>query len=382
MAEFDEKVGNLLSNMSPAMRTMTIRKFSAEFVGMTLSADDRAMAEAIFRASLRDESVEVRKTMSEDLKRSAHFPHDIVMVLAKDVPEVAVPIIEKSPVLTDVDLTDIVASMELDHQLAVARRKGLTGAVSEALAETEEQLVVETLTRNRGASIAPITYHKIINAFPEEDSVLGNIVRRPKLPKRTLRELFRCLSGDLLAELEKRHPRPKEFNEEEVVKMSDDEILQMFDLDDDPDDINDFLHEVNRIERLSPKMVVQSMCLGDFKFFENAMAELAGIRLANTRVLIFDGGSLGLDALEANTKFPHRLMDVVRLLVKLAHKVRYDGDPRNHSRFYLNAIRCLDKKYDSEATRNLDGLLRRLAQVEQSSEPQNVWSQMRVSASS
>lgn len=380
MAEYDKRVSDLLRNMSPDVRAMTVRKFSAEFVDEKLSGDNRAMAEAIFRASLGDESVDVRKAMSGNFKRCANVPHDIIVILAKDVPEVAVPILKYSPVLTDIDLKEIVTSMELDHQLAIAKRKRLSEAVTEVLAETEDQTVVKALTSNSGAKIAPITYHKIIYIFPEEQSVLSNIVRRPSLPKRTVRELFRCLSGDLLAELEQRYPRPKEFDEEKVGKMSDNEIFEMVEIDDDPYDIDDLLHEVNRIDRLSPKMVVQSMCLGDFKFFENAMAELAGIRLENARILIFDGGSLGLDALQEKTRFPHCLMDVVRLLVKLSLKVGYNGDPRDHSRYYLNAIRCLDKKYKGEATRDLNGLLGRLAQVEQNPEPQNVWSEMRSSA--
>ena len=361
MAEYDDKISDLLGNLSPALRAMTVGKFTAEFIEGDQSPEDRTMAVAIFRGSLRDDSIEVRRTLSEDLRLSPRVPHDIALVLAKDIPDVALPILESSPVLSDTDLIQIVDTMESDHQLAVARRKNLSEKVSVVLVETKNPPVVAALTNNPGAQIAPITYNRIIYIFPDDDSILGNLVRRSPLPKRTVRELFRHLSGELLTELGNRHPRPKEFEEDRMADMSDEDILDFVEIGDEPEDVDDLVHEVNRMGRLSPTMIVQSMCLGDFSFFEHAMAELANIRVENAHILIFDAGTLGLDSLQANTGFPNSLMDIVRLLVKLARDIRYEGgDPRNHSRFYRNAMNCLDENYGRQASRNLAGFLNRL----------------------
>ena len=99
MAEYDDKISDLLGNLSPGLRAMTVSNFTAEFVEGDQSAEDRTMAVAIFRGSLRDDSIEVRKTLSEDLKLSSLVPHDIALVLAKDIPDVALPFLENSPVL-------------------------------------------------------------------------------------------------------------------------------------------------------------------------------------------------------------------------------------------------------------------------------------------
>ena len=362
MAECDDKISDLLGSLSPALRAMTVGNFTAEFIEGDQSAEDRTMAVAIFRGSLRDDSVEVRRILSEDLKLSSRVPHDIALVLAKDIPDVALPFLENSPVLSDTDLIEIVDSMESDHQLAVARRKHLSERVSVVLVETKKPPVVATLTKNPGAQIAPITYNRIIYIFPDNDLILGNIVRRSSLPKRTVRELFGHLSGELLSELGNRHSRPKEFDEDKIANMSDEDILEFVDIGDEPEDVDDLVHQINRIGRLSPTMIVQSMCLGDFSFFEHAMAELANIRCENAHKLIFDAGPLGLEALQSNTGFPKSLMDVVRLLVILAKDIEYHGGgPRYHSRFYRSAMKCLDEKYGNQASQNLSGFLNRLA---------------------
>ncbi len=162
MDSTEEKVSKILGELSPAMREITVGNFASEFNGGALRKEERVMAEAIFRASLRDDIMSVRQSMSEQLKRNARLPHDIAVVLAKDVAEVALPIVRHSPVLTDSDLVNIVESRELDFQLAVAKRKRLTEPVSDALIDTEAQQVVSTLMGNTGAQIAPFAHFRVI----------------------------------------------------------------------------------------------------------------------------------------------------------------------------------------------------------------------------
>ncbi len=62
---YEDKVSDLLGGLSPGMRAMTVENFALGFNGRGLGREERVMAEAIFRASLRDKSHDVRRAMSE-----------------------------------------------------------------------------------------------------------------------------------------------------------------------------------------------------------------------------------------------------------------------------------------------------------------------------
>ncbi len=321
----------------------------------------------------------MRRALSEELQRNPRLPHEIALVLANDIAKVAVPMVENSPVLTDIDLLAVMAKLSLDHQLAVARRRRLSERVSEALVETEKQPVVDTLVANTSAKMSPFTFHRIVPLFSTDEAVLENIVRRSSLPMRVVRELDRLLSGELHDELVRRHPRPKEINRDMVAKMSDEDILEFVDFDGEDGEVNDFIHEINRMGRLSPPLIVQSMCLGDFNFLVYAMSELAQVSTENADVLIFDPGRHGLKSLQKVTDFPPALISVIRLLAKISLKIGYRGNSVDHMRFYRNAMKKLDKKYNGQATRNLGGLLGSLAREHEKSD--HSWPEVRSVAS-
>ncbi len=92
------------------------------------------------------------------------------------------------------------------------------------------------------------------------------------------------------------------------------------------------------------------------------MSELANVSIENADRLIFDTGPNGLDSLQRATDFPAGLISVMRLMAKLALKMGYGGGRIDHTRFYINAMKTLDKKFGGWATRNLGGLLNNLAQ--------------------
>ena len=59
-----------------------------------------------------DQLPKVRAILAEALKSAANVPHDIIMLLARDVESiVAAPILEYSPLLSDDDLLEIIAKI-------------------------------------------------------------------------------------------------------------------------------------------------------------------------------------------------------------------------------------------------------------------------------
>ncbi len=54
------------------------------------------MAEQIFRIMVKDAEVRVREALAINLKENPNVPHDVAVTLAKDVDQVALPVLRFS----------------------------------------------------------------------------------------------------------------------------------------------------------------------------------------------------------------------------------------------------------------------------------------------
>jgi len=97
-------VAKLLQDPNVENRAAAAAKVATTFGDAQLTEGERKIAEDIFRVMLKDASVRVRHALAESLKENPDVPHDVATSLAKDVDEVALPVVEFSSVLTDQDL--------------------------------------------------------------------------------------------------------------------------------------------------------------------------------------------------------------------------------------------------------------------------------------
>src|SRR6187549_302505 len=102
------------------------------FTDNQLSLEDRCATEAALTLLLDDPSWKVRLAIAEALSMSRHAPLQIINALAADQPEVASLVIGRSPVMTDADLIDHVASGTKATQTLIARRPAVSMQVSAA----------------------------------------------------------------------------------------------------------------------------------------------------------------------------------------------------------------------------------------------------------
>ena len=75
----------------------------------------------------------VRRALAVTLRNSPHLPHEIAQRLIADIDDIAVPVLEASPVLTDEDLVRVLRAGEESKQIAVATRDTVSGPVCEAV---------------------------------------------------------------------------------------------------------------------------------------------------------------------------------------------------------------------------------------------------------
>jgi uncharacterized protein (DUF2336 family) len=152
------------------------------YVNSTLPFEDRCAAEAALTLLLDDTSSKVRQSMADALSMSHHAPIQIIAALASDVPEVANLILARSPLLTDADLIDRVATGQKATQEMIADRPSVSMPVAAAIAELGEVEACALLLSNIGADIASLSFRRMAERFGHVPSVREALIADARLP--------------------------------------------------------------------------------------------------------------------------------------------------------------------------------------------------------
>src|SRR5258708_12056353 len=127
-----------------------------------LSTDDRSAAEGAMIMLLDDPSPLVRKALAHVLASSQKAPPAVIQALAADQPDIAVIVIERSPLFIDADLVDLAATGSPAVQAAVAPRAPLQCAVAAPIAERGAPEACLVLIENPDAEIALFSIDRMV----------------------------------------------------------------------------------------------------------------------------------------------------------------------------------------------------------------------------
>jgi len=147
----------------------------------TLGQPETALLGEILHRLVRDVEMPVRRALAEQLSERDDAPHDLICLLADDVIDVAYPLLQMSPMLSDEDLVTVVTRHARQHALAISRRETLSEEVSAALVQTGDSNVVVSLLQNDGANISGKTMEGLV---AESESVAA--YRTPLLGRKDL----------------------------------------------------------------------------------------------------------------------------------------------------------------------------------------------------
>jgi uncharacterized protein (DUF2336 family) len=166
----------------------------------------REMTIDLMEKLARDQAPRVRAILADEIKHLTCVPKQVVETLANDMEEiVAAPILEYSPLLSDVDLIEIIAGARADFALgAIARRKSLSPELSDAIIGTLDISAVAALLANPKAAIRDQTLEKLVETAESIDALQAPLVLRSELSERTIRRLAGFVGAGLLDTLSQR----------------------------------------------------------------------------------------------------------------------------------------------------------------------------------
>jgi uncharacterized protein (DUF2336 family) len=149
----------------------------------------------------------VRAILAAEIKSHPCVPKKVLLALARDIEEtVSVPILEYSPLLSDADLLEIIASARAQRVLAaVARRRGVSERLSEIIVASLDVTAVAALLANPSAVICEKTMERIIDHAQKIEALQGPLVTRSDLSLRALKRIAGFVGVSLLRQLTERH---------------------------------------------------------------------------------------------------------------------------------------------------------------------------------
>ncbi|MBM3485303.1 MAG: DUF2336 domain-containing protein [Alphaproteobacteria bacterium] len=361
-------VQQLMDDPSEQNRASAASKIAANFGGDAFTADERRIAEDIFRVMVRDTAVRVREALSMELKDCPSISHDVARALASDVESVSLPVLQFSTVLTDDDLIEIVQTSAPVKQKAIASRKVVSAPVADALVDTKNEEVVSTLVANDGADITETSLQKVVDKLGDRPSVNQPLALRAKLPVAVAERLVTMVSESLREHLLKNHNIAPETVSDLVLQSREKATLNLISAKASTEDVKELVEQLHRNGRLTPSIVLRAVCMSDLPFFEHGVAKLSHVPLKNARLLIHDDGRLGLSAILKKAGVPEYLFPAFRAAIDVSHETDYDGGDDNQERFQRRMLeRILTHFEDPKAgigEADVEFLLGKLAKID------------------
>ena len=326
---------NLVLDPSSENRELTAIKITELFKSKALDPTATNMVEEILRIFAHDAAIRVRKALSQQLQHEPDLPKDVALALARDVDDVAVPVLRFSRALSDADLAELAASEGQAKLCAMATRHQVGPVLSDALIDHGDEKTVATLLANAGSSPTETGMMTALDKFTDSDRVQAPLARRMDVPPAVLVRMITLVSDHVLQELSSRKDLPPDLAADIIAQAEERAFISLADEHADPAEM---VAHLVQADRLSCNLAVRGLVSGDFAFFEHAMANLAGLRLDVARSLIHDAGTLGVQEICQMAKTPERSTELIVAAISTAKDLGSEDCEMDRARFQSRMI--------------------------------------------
>ncbi|NQV99777.1 MAG: DUF2336 domain-containing protein [Rhodospirillales bacterium] len=252
------------------------------------------MALAVLEVLANDELPDVRAIVAEEIKRLENVPKHIITKLAHDAEAiVSAPILEYSPLLSELELVQIIAGgVQGAALIAVARRIGIGEAVSSAIVDQDDKPSMLELLKNQTARISEKAMQVIGMKAPDMDDMHRPLVERSNLSVHTMKRIATFVSAALVERLIEQNDLTDAVSKE--LRQSIRERIEAGDLkasDKPKEPPDERARKLFDAGKLDDGVVKEAIETGDITFVPPALSLLSGIEIEICkRVLMGDSG--------------------------------------------------------------------------------------------
>jgi uncharacterized protein (DUF2336 family) len=346
---------------SPAQRGPAAADLTGALVRGELNPQEERDAQLILTALLDDPSPLVRGALAQELSVAYNAPHHIVVALANDQAEVAAPILNKSPRLTDADLIDCAAIGDCASQIAIATRLRVSAAVAAAIAEVGAREAVVALIGNDGADTPDFSLARIIERFGEDGETREALLHRGDLPVTLRAKLVDAAANALTRFVVSRDwlsaERAERATREAREKAT---VLLAADSSDNLDGPGALVRHLREQGQLTAGLVLRALLSGNTSLLIAALAELSGLPARRVAGYVGEFEGAGFGAVFHRAGLPETLLPAYR--AALCARKEFGDDPDSQarlSRTIIERVLTSCERADDSALAPVIALLRR-----------------------
>ncbi|MGH1479768.1 MAG: DUF2336 domain-containing protein [Geminicoccales bacterium] len=337
-------VQELQSDPSPETRSRFAGKFGQQYDDF-IASGSQEFADAILQFLAKDVEATVRQSLAESIAESPNLPAELAVGLASDTIEIARPILERSPVLQDEQLAEIVRSHATHYALAVAGRDTINEDLADALIDSNESDVIMRLITNSGARISNDALYCLAKDYENDIDIQDRLAQRPNLPPELVDHLLGAI-GDKLAwdlvtdrsmDLDEARRLVAATKERTAKKLGREDKVEKATLRS--------LHERMAAGDLTALDILGFLRDGDVRKFEGSLSAMARLNSVKTRQLLYnlDKRCLAVLCLRAGLGTPQYL--AVRMALDLADRKVSDGRAER-AKYPTETIRFVQEQYE------------------------------------
>jgi uncharacterized protein (DUF2336 family) len=310
---------------------------------------------------LDDPSPLVRRALADVFASTQMAPKVVVHALAADQIEVSLPLLERSPLLQDEHLVDLVAAGNAQAQIAIAGRPLVSAAVAAAIAEVGSAEACLVLLENSGADIALFSVDRIVDRFGHLASIRENLLARDDLPMATRQALLSKLSRTLAGFVSERQwLGPK--HAEDAAREACEKATVALAADTPYDEIGDLVRHLRESGQLTAGMLLRALMSGNVVLLEEALAELSGLPLERVASHLGDKTFGGFRALYRKAHLPELAYPAFRAALAGLREGMLFGEPGGAARLKRPMVeRVLEVCAEERCAPTLLSLLRRFS---------------------
>jgi len=362
----EKEVMELLDNKTPAVLADLTDKIAGAYGNQSLKPSDTAASEQIFRLLMRDTEVRVRAMLAQHVKQSTQLPHDLALSMARDVEQVALPILEHSQVLDDQDLLELIQrTKDVSRYLAISKRERVSPAICDSLLAKNSEEVASSLVTNNGADISGEGLSKIVELYPRSEQVMQALSNRPHVPAAIIEKMMDKVSATLAEKLKSKYATSSKAIDAEIDATHESETLKLVEITHEQEDVSNLVSQMQATGRLTPSIILSALCRGHFCFFETSLARLSGIPVSSARSLIHDRGQLGFRAIYNKSGLDEAMFPGVRILLSAVRDLDVQGEKPGSADYVDHLVQHIHELAEGERVNKLSELIALVRQTAQ-----------------
>lgn len=253
-----------------------------------LTEHERALMSDILSKLVMSVEVSLRKSLANALLKAEIQMPDVVNLLARDDIEIAKPLLEKSKLLHDKNLIEIVRMRTDEHRLAIALREDVSSDVSDALIEYGSHDVIEALLKNQDAALSSRAMEYIVAESKRVDRFQEPLIVREDLPSELAYRMYWWVSAALRKKITEDYDVSTSFLDKLMQRATQEAIVSQREGQGTIAKAEQLVRRLQEKGELSHDFLLNSLRQQKIPVFVAGLAELAMLDFSTVWILFSD----------------------------------------------------------------------------------------------